>query len=511
VVVTDPVPTGTTASTTEPDCSISAGVLSCTSSAVIVPGGSIGWDVTLDVSPAYAGPTLSNTATIVSSPVSDPDASNDTATDTDALTQAADLSITKTDLADPVTAGTDLIYSITVTDDGPGDATGVQISDPLPVGTSFVSATDGGTESGGIVSWDLGSLANGATVTVQVVVHVDPARIADLSNTASVSSSTFDPTSANDSATETTGVQTSADLSIAKSTTATTLDAGASVAYTIVVSNAGPSDAQQVVVTDPLPVDTSFVSASGGGTESTGTVTWNLASVPAGTSVTLQLTLQVAAPFAGATLTNTANVNSTTPDPDLSDLSSSASVDVRAAANPSIDLGVAKTVDDPTPAPGESLTYTVTVSNGGPATATQVVLSDRLPAGLTFVDSHASQGSYHPTTHLWQVGTIAVGGAARLRMRVTVDDSASGTIVNTASVRDAGQRDTDPRNDVSLRGVVLRRDRRGPGNDPDTRPGSTAQTGANIARALAIVIFLFALGFAALLAGRRRREPNASA
>src|SRR5439155_1628664 len=140
---------------------------------------------------------LSNTASVTTT-TNDPIATNASATETTAVQVSADLSIVKTDLADPVTAGDDLTYELAVTNNGPADATGVQTSDTLPAGTTLVSATGGGTESGGTVTWDLGSVVNGTTTTVQITVNVNPGRTADLSNTASVTSTTTDPNAAND-------------------------------------------------------------------------------------------------------------------------------------------------------------------------------------------------------------------------------------------------------------------------------------------------------------------------
>ena len=139
------MPAGTTGSESEADCAISAGVLVCTTSAPLARGRPSPGRSRSTLSPSYALATLDNTAQVDSSPVADPDASNDAATDTDTLTAAADLSITKTDSADPVIAGQDLTYTLVVTNDGPSDATNVVVTDAVPAGTSFVSADGGGT------------------------------------------------------------------------------------------------------------------------------------------------------------------------------------------------------------------------------------------------------------------------------------------------------------------------------------------------------------------------------
>src|SRR5262249_26243764 len=73
------------------------------------------------------------------------------------------------------------------------------------------------------------------------------------------------------------------------------------------------------------------------------------------------------------------------------------------------DLSVSKTVSNPTPNVGDPITFTVTLSDLGPDAATNVQLTDLLPAGLTFVSATPSQGTYLPGTGLWDVGTVIAG------------------------------------------------------------------------------------------------------
>ena len=110
------------------------------------------------------------------------------------------------------------------------------------------------------------------------------------------------------------GVTTSADVAVSK--TVDGVEAGAQSIYTITVSNAGPSDAAGIVVTDVLPAGVTFVSASNGGTNSSGTVTWPAISTLAdGASQQFTLTVDVDAGTSGS-LSNQATANSgTTPDP----------------------------------------------------------------------------------------------------------------------------------------------------------------------------------------------------
>src|SRR5439155_229910 len=157
----------------------------------------------------------------------------------------------------------------TVDSAGPSDALGVVVSDVIPVGTTFVSATAGGTYDP-IRSEErrVGKKGRESDVAdvLTVVVKVDANRTTGLSNTATVASDTTDPTPGNNSATEPTAVITSANLSITTSDSADTFTAFNRLTYPSTVDSAGPSDALGVVVSDVIPVGTTFVSATAGGT-----------------------------------------------------------------------------------------------------------------------------------------------------------------------------------------------------------------------------------------------------
>ena len=90
------------------------------------------------------------------------------------------------------------------------------------------------------------------------------------------------------------------------------------------------------------------------------------------------------------------------------------------ASRPGADLVLAKTVNNPTPNVGDTITFTVTLTNAGPVTATNVEVSDLLPAGLTFVFALPSQGSYDPASGLWDVGAVTAGTPQTLLVGATV-------------------------------------------------------------------------------------------
>jgi uncharacterized repeat protein (TIGR01451 family) len=507
-VVTDDAPTGTTIWASDPDCSVASNSVTCTTSGALAPGDSIEWDVTVDVPNGYANDTLTNVATISSSPVNDPDAVNDTAEDVDDVVPVSDLSITKTDSVDPVVPGEQLTYTIGVSNAGPADAEDVVVSDPLPTGTTFVSATGGGTESGGTVTWNVGTLGNGASTSFEVTVEVDPAVTSDLSNSAAVTSSMFDPDPSDDEAVEVTAVTPSADVSIVKSSASSSANADTDVTFTIVVTNDGPSTADDVLVGDPVPDGASFVSATGGGALFGNAVMWALGDVAPGGSTTLHVTLHIDPDTLGV-LTNTAITSSNTPDPDNGDLEDSVIMDIDPSSDPLADLHLEKVADRVRVDPGTTFYYTVTVSNRGPAEATGVVVRDQLPDALTYLSSSADVGTYDPEEGRWEVGTLDVGAEASLRIRVRVKaDAAGAAIVNRATVAATDQTDATPGDEAASQSVVLGAGADLGGNGSGDVAGDVAGTGANVTGPLVELVALLLLGTASLGVGRRRARER---
>jgi uncharacterized repeat protein (TIGR01451 family) len=139
---------------------------------------------------------------------------------------------------------------------------------------------------------------------------------------------------------------------------------------------------------------------------------------------------------------NTAKVTADQYDPHPDNNESSASLSTRV-----VDIAVAKVADNPTPNVGKQVTFTVTVSNGGPDGATQLVVRDPLPTGLTFVAALPSGGTYDSISGDWTIGDLANGASVTLAITAKVVDS--GTIENTAAVHGLLQLDSDHSNDSS--------------------------------------------------------------
>ena len=125
-------------------------------------------------------------------------------------TSSADLSIAKADSPDPVTAGSDITYTLTITNSGAAVAQNVTVTDDLPPSVAFVSCNATGGVCGGAGNnrtVSFASLASGASATVTLVATANAPVGSTITNTATITSTTPDTNSANNSATTTTTVQ----------------------------------------------------------------------------------------------------------------------------------------------------------------------------------------------------------------------------------------------------------------------------------------------------------------
>ena len=220
-------------------------------------GASVTYTVNATIA-ANATGTLSNTASAtVGGGITDPNAANNSATDTTTLTPQADLAITLTDTPDPVTAGTNLTYVATATNNGPSDATDVAITLPLPANTTLVSATVSGGTCVATTCTFAGATAPGASrsVTYVVLVAASVANGSTITATASASSATTDPNGANNSASTTTNVIAVADLVIGLTSSTAQVLINVPLTFTATSQNLGPSDAQNVSITLTLTPD----------------------------------------------------------------------------------------------------------------------------------------------------------------------------------------------------------------------------------------------------------------
>jgi uncharacterized repeat protein (TIGR01451 family) len=344
--------------------------------------------------------------------------------------------------------GGTVVYTVSITNAGSDAASGVSVTALLPAGVTYVShAASQGSYGGGTGVWTVGSLAGSAAATLDVTTEVaaGTAGTSILATASRTASTPVDPNAANDSDSESITVR-SADLAVQHAVNDPAPPEGGTVVYTVTVTNQGPDAASGVVVTNLLPAGVTYVSdLPSHGAYASGTGAWTVGSLPSSGVATLDVTATVDPGTSGALIVATATRNASAPtDPNGANDSASAGITVEAAA----DLAVEKTVDDPLPKEGGTITYTVTLTNQGPGPATGVSVADSLPAGVTYASDVPSHGSYASGTGVWTVGTLGGGAFATLQITATVNaGTADSTITNHASVAAADQIDPNTGND----------------------------------------------------------------
>jgi len=438
-------------------------------------GSSVTYTVTATISASATG-NLVNTATVTApGGVTDPTPGNNSATDTDTLTPQADLSITKTDGAANEVPGTPVTYTITVTNNGPSDASGVSVGDTFPgilSGVTFTSVAAGGatgnTNGAGNISNTL-NMPTGSSVTYTATGNIAASATGNLSNTATVTApgGVTDPTSGNNSATDTDTLTPSADVTVTKTDSPDPVIAGNNITYTITLNNNGPSDAVSLSLSDAVPANTTFVSATtaAGWTRTdavpvggTGTLTFTRPSLATGVSSIFTVVVKVnAGTLNGTTITNTANVASATADPTPGNNSANATTLVQNGA----DLAINKTVAPTGPnGAGSNVTYTIVVTNNGPSPANSVTFTDVVPAGTGRVSQSNPAGWTCNTIPAGSNGTItctkssmANGETATLTVVASINCNVpnNAVISNTATVGATSPVDTNTANNTSTK------------------------------------------------------------
>jgi len=350
----------------------------------------------------------------------------------------ADLSIVKSDTPDPVGAGDALAYLLTVINAGPDAASSVVVTVTLPAGLSGVTASGSGWSCpdpvAGMLTCTRARL-DVAEAPAILVTGIAPAG-GRLSAAASVSSDTPDPATDNNTGAEDTVVMPgggSADLSIANADSPDPVNAGSNISYTLTITNAGPDEAVNVTVTDTLPPTLLAPSGFGDGwtcdPPASGAITCTRASLPVGEAPAI--TILGTTPGAGP-ITNTAAVSASPADPVPGNNSASAGTTIQPVADLSLEVTAAP---DPVTA-GGTLTYTITITNNGPSTATLAGIDNSLTGGLkdvTISGDGWSCGFSGGSRYSCGRHDLPVGPAPPITLTGTAP--AGGSLANTATVR----------------------------------------------------------------------------
>jgi len=435
----------------------------------LAAGDSLSLNITVTVDAGASVGSYTNIASLTS--VDQTDANPDNNVDDAVITLSGlDLALVKTVDNPTPSEGDTIVYTLTITNNGPGNATGVVVNDDLsalPVTyVSDDSASTGTTYDAVSGDWTIGALAAGDSLSLEITVTVNTGTSgSSLPNTASITNvDQPDNDPSNDSDDAVIAVE-GLDLALVKTVDIETPSEGDTIVYTLQLTNNGAADATNITVTDDLnalPVtyvsDNSAAlldSASNPTAYNAATGDWTIGALDAGSSLSLEITVTVDAGTSGTDITNTASLTAVDqPDGDPANNDDDAVITVGG-----VDLALTKVVDNPAPSQGDTITYTITVTNNGPGNATGIQVIESLPIdGVTFTLASAttSQGTFTaaPPVSVWDVGALAAGDSATLELSVTVE-IASGAVPNTATISAIDQPDSDPTNNEDQANIAL--------------------------------------------------------
>ncbi len=402
-----------------------------TCSTAALPPGSAQFTIVATTDPALPPQTITATAS-VSSTTSDPETGDNSIDISVIIIEDLDVAVSLSDAPDPVAAGSDLTYTIAVTNNGPsaGDVTLTVTPPPALTQVSFTGT-----------GWTCGSFTctrtdmPPGTETLTLVAHVDPSTPAGPVTT-SAHIDAADSVPANNDDSETTQVVVDTDIAVTK-TSAGATPGGHS--WTITVSSSGPSNAASVTLTDVIPPGAAFASltAPAGWTCGTpavgasGTVTCTTPSLPPASPAVFQLETT------GALPANTATVSS----PSDSDPGNNS-----ATASTSAELSVAIT-DAPDPVqPASPIVYTVTATNAGPDAATAASITFTPSPNLT-IDSITPPAGWSCIANTCTNALFAAGSEA-FTVQAT-SPATPGAVATLQATITSGAIDTNPADDTA--------------------------------------------------------------
>ena len=412
---------------------------------------------------------------------------------------AADLEVTVTDATDPIVAGTNQVYTVTVTNNGPEDAPAVASTFTLPAGTTLVSTAGCGEDPGGVPTCALGDIvASGAaeyTVTTAVDYSSSPttSTITAIATAASTGpNAVADDNAANDAGSAITEVLMSTEntLTLTKSFGTNPIEPGARQTMTFTLSNPddltpGETDRfSSISLNDNFSrflrsvpgIDANDVTLPAAGfcgsssslqfitDPDSGELVLGLrdASLNGGESCTMEVEFTVPSDLAPGAYPNTTGVLQAVDDRvGLFNLVSfpAASATMMVVAPPADDADLAVTVTDATDpiVPGANQVYTVEVANNGPGDAPDVVSTFTLPAGATLVSTSgcAEDTSGVPTCTL---GNIAASTSAGYTVTASINAATTSTINATATAASTGPNavaDENPANDTGSQDTAV--------------------------------------------------------
>lgn len=390
---------------------------------------------------------------------------------TDAKPQA-DLSVFQTDGNTSVVPGTSTTYTITVTNNGPTTVNSLTLIDTIPAG--LLGATFGFPSSGSYDSlsglWSGISLKSGKSMTINLTGTVSASATGSLTNSVTITapSNVDDLNLSNNTASDVDTLTPQVDLSVSQTDGKTSVVPGTSNTYTITVTNNGPSTISSFTLTDSIPaalLNATFGTPSSG-TYNNSSGLWDDLNLASGNSITITLTGNID-PTAPGFITNAVSISALSGVADTnSSNNSTTDIDSLAAE---VDLSVIQSDGKTSVIPDTTNTYSITVTNNGSSTATNILVTDMLPDGTLSATWTGSNGSSGTGDLVDTIATLASGKIITYELTLYVSGTATGSLINEVNV--TSDNDTNTSNNTATDVNIL---------TPQVDIGVTASNDGNV-------------------------------
>lgn len=336
-------------------------------------------------------------------------------------------------------------------------ATNVQIKNIIPNGYSTITnISNGGTLVGNTITWNLANVLNGTNQLLTYKAVVLPPLVGiNYTTVAQITAATeqdLDSTPNNNISTEddqasASAVPLSADLSLTNQISSILPNVGQVVTFTVTVQNDGPDAATNVNVKNVVANGFNTISnISNGGVLVGNTITWSLANLDSSSNQIFTYTAKVLSPGPGISTTNIAQVSASDQwDMDSSPNNNISTEDDQAQVTALLqgaNLSLTKQINNLTPNVGEIVTFTITMSNSGPNSATNVAIKDSIPNGYSNITNISNSGILSGNVINWNGLTIANGANLTFTYQAKVNAPILGTsFTNVAQIRSSDQFD----------------------------------------------------------------------
>ena len=410
-----------------------------------------------------------------------------------------DLALIKTADKLRVWPGDTINYTITIANQGNVNSNLFTVEDIIPGGMTFISADNGGTESGGIVTWKFNNLLPDSILNLTLQLRIDDETQSPFRNWAEITDDSSedyrtndedstpdnDPNNDqvnnhNDITLDTPGgdeddsdfeeveiLVPEYDLALIKTANPHEAAFEDVVTYTITIANQGAVPSNDFIVYDVFPVGMSFVDADNGGVQNGDTVIWIISNLEPDSIINLQVRLR-ADDLSNGTFRNWAEIGEdSSEDYGLSDDDSTPDYDGTndpandhdminldaAAADEDdsdfedvypipmeYDLALIKTADPLEVEEGGTVTFTITVANQGSLDAHDFTVVDFIPGGMSFVS--ANNGAVELNGEVtWIIPELEPNETIELEVVLRADDISQGPFRNWAEITDDSSED----------------------------------------------------------------------